>query len=147
MTLTACSSLSHLDTVHPKSPLLGDRSLLVEVGQSQCLLHLLSIHTAPHLGEACLQSVSPTIEHLFLVTVVLGSAAFHPAGASSADASAPCLSFVAVCTRWWSIPTSLPSLCILAANDANVCPFSLSLSRALDLPGPHLDLWLAEVLC
>jgi hypothetical protein len=67
-----------LDTVHTESPWLGGRSLLAEAGQLECpqVYCILSPSTLlPTLGEVCLQSVSPTIEHfhypLSLVTVVV----------------------------------------------------------------------------
>ena len=67
-----------LDTVHTESPWLGGSSLPAEAGQLECpqAYCILSPSTLlPTLGEACLQCVSPTIEHfhysLSLGTVVV----------------------------------------------------------------------------
>ena len=56
-----------LDTVHTESPFLGVSSLPAEAVQLDCpqAYCILSPSTLlPTLGEACLQCVSPTIEHL-----------------------------------------------------------------------------------
>jgi hypothetical protein len=56
-----------LDTLHTESPWLVDSSLPVEAGRLECpqAYCILSPSTLlPTLGEACFQSVSPTIEPL-----------------------------------------------------------------------------------